>query len=97
MNNNNFLSLRFFFGFIFSSLSIFSLCGITLSLKSLHLLHVHLIFFFLDEWAGDIQVNGQLVKNTVIGNVNTEMKKQCMSFLKTDRKEIGSLGKLGRR
>lgn len=97
---DHFLSLRFFFCFIFSSLSIFSLCGITLSFKSLHPLHVHLIFYFfifLDEWAGDIQVNGQLVKTTVIGNVNTEMKKQCMSFPKTDRKEIGSLGKLGRR
>lgn len=50
----------------------------------------------MDEWAGDIQVNGQLVKTTVIGNVKTEIKKQWMSFLKTDRKEIGSLGKLGR-
>ena len=53
----------------------------------------------LDEWAGEIQVNGQLVKTTVIGNVRTEIKKtkQWMSFLKTDRKEIGSLGKLGRK
>lgn len=54
--------------------------------------------FFLDEWAGEIQVNGQLVKTTVIGNVQTEIKKkQWMSFLMTDSKEIGSLGKLGRK
>ena len=63
----------------------------------LHQLNVRLIL--LDEWAGEIQVNGQLVKTTVIGNVRTEIKKtkQWMSFLKTDRKEIGSLGKLGRK
>lgn len=54
-------------------------------------------YFFLDEWAGEIQVNGQLVKTTVIGNVQTEIKKHWMSFLKTDRKKIGSLGKLGRK
>ena len=71
------------------------LSGITLSFKCSHQLSVHLIV--VDEWAGDIQVNGQLVKTTVIGNVETEIKKQRMSFPQTDRGEIGSLGKLGRK
>lgn len=29
-------------------------------------------YFYLDEWAGDIHVNGQLVKATVIGNVEKQ-------------------------
>lgn len=68
------------------------LTGITLNFGHLHQLNVYLIF--LDEWAGEIQVNGQLAKTTVIGNVPTEIKKHWMSFLETDRREIGSLGKL---
>lgn len=51
-------------------------------------------YLYLDEWAADMHLNGQLVKAAVIGNVETEMRKRWMSFLKTDRREIGSPGKL---
>ena len=40
----------------------------------------------LDEWAGEIQVNGQFVKTTVIGNVQPEMKK-TMDVVPEDRQE----------
>lgn len=95
-----FLFLHFILNCVLASLSFFFLCLYVFEwhhFRHLHQLNVYLIFFFLDEWAGEIQVNGQLVKTTVIGNVQTEIKKHWMSFLKTDRKKIGSLGKLGRK
>lgn len=45
-------------------------------------------YLYLDEWAADMHVNGQLVKAAVIGNVGTEIRKRWMSFPKTDRREI---------
>lgn len=42
-------------------------------------------YFYLDEWAGDIKVDGQLVKITVIGNVETGIGKKsgCHSLGQT--------------
>lgn len=61
-----------------------SVSGITLSFRYLHQLNVYVVF--LDEWAGDTRVNGQLAKTTVIGNVKTEIKK-TMDVIPEDRQE----------
>lgn len=96
MNNRFFLFILFRIVFL-SSLSFFWCLYVFDWHHFGHLHQLNVCLILLDEWAGEIQVNGQLVKTTVIGNVHTEIKKQWMSFLKTDRKEIGSLGKLGRK
>ncbi len=94
-NNTFFVSLlfRFIFNFLPFSCACMYMNGMTSSIRSLHQLDVHLIL--LDEWAGDVQVNGHLVKTTATGRVKIKIKTLWTSFLETDRKETGSLGKLG--